>query len=321
MLGPSLNAFNDLHPLFEDPAAQKSEMTSPGTPMECLLVIDSGYSYTTITPVFRGRPIQRAIRRMDFGGKHLTNFLKELISIRHFDLHQDTKIVNDIKEDVCFVSKDIKGDMEKSWKGNKSKLDISVSSMNPLSTDENESTEDIRIDYILPDGVHVPRGFARAHDSSRAAAKKRKLAANGSDSAEVAMTLANERFIVPEIIFNPADIGSKQSGLADCVMQSLSVLPHLVQATMLANVLVIGGNAKIPGFVERTESELRTRVKTDWPVRVKSMESPEKSTWLGGSRFAKHHRDVVQTYAITREQYMEHGSAWTAHKFSAPSGG
>ena len=87
--------------------------------MECLLVIDSGYSHTTITPIFEGRAIQRAIRRLDFGGKHLTNLLKETISVRYFDLHQDTKIVNDIKEDTCFVSRDLKIDMEKTWKGNK----------------------------------------------------------------------------------------------------------------------------------------------------------------------------------------------------------
>ena len=56
-------------------------------------------------------------------------------------------------------------------------------------------------------------------------------------------------------------------GLADCVVQSLSTLPPLIQATMLANVLVVGGNAKISGFVERLGDELRSMVKTKVQIK------------------------------------------------------
>jgi actin-related protein 6 len=129
------------------------------------------------------------------------------------------------------------------------------------------------------------------------------------------MTLGNERFSVPEILFSPGDIGSKQPGIADVVMQSLSVLPPLVQATMLSNVLVVGGNAKIAGFTERIEAELRTRVKTEWMVRVRKMPDPVTSTWLGGARLATGFPEVVREYGVTREEYLEHGSAWVARRF------
>ena len=285
--------------------------------MECLLVIDSSYSHTMITPIFNGRAIQRAIRRLDFGGKHLTNLLKEIISVRYFDLHQDTKIVNDIKEDTCFVSRDLKTDMEKTWKGNKGrrKHNSITNSNNETDPNDKETTnEDARLDYVLPDGIHILRGYSMPHDSTAAAARKRKLNATAPES-EASMTLGNERFAVPEIVFRPSDIGSKQPGLADCVLQSLAVLPQLVQATMLSNVLVVGGNAKMPGFVDRVQQELRTRVKTEWAVRVRKMEDPIKSSWLGGARLASRHRDVVREFGVTREEYLEHGSAWMARKF------
>jgi actin-related protein 6 len=284
--------------------------------MECLLVIDSGYSHTTVTPTFNGRPLQRAIRRLDLGGKHITNLLKEVISVRHFDLHQDTKIVNDIKEDTCFVSREFKSDMEKTWKGNKDRL---KSPKNVNEDDENMdlqgamSTAEVRVDYVLPDGIHLLRGFSRPHDNSPAAARKRKL--NAAPDTEIAMTLGNERFTIPEIIFSPSDIGSNQPGLADCVMQSLAVLPALVQATMLSNILVVGGNANIPDFVTRVQDELRMRVKTDWEVRVRKLDDPIKTTWLGGARMASRHRDSVREYGVTREEYLEHGSMWMARKF------
>lgn len=293
-IGPSLNAYNNLHPLFEDADYVKNETTDRDLPMECLLVIDSGYSYTTITPCYRGRPIQRAISRVDFGGKQLTNLLKETISLRHFDLHQDTKIVNDIKEDVCFVSMDIKQDLERFWKGSK------------ISTAQ---SDDIRLDYILPDGMDIIRGFSRPHNPSNLAARKRAMASAQPGSDEVSMTLANERFSIPEIIFNPSDLGSKQPGLADAIVNALSRIPPLIQAMMLANTLVVGGTAKIPGFIERLEQELRERVKTEWRVRVRSQQDPITSTWLGGARLAQNHWPVVQNYAVTREQYQEIGSS------------
>jgi len=290
--------------------------------MECLLVVDSGYSHTTITPLFNGRPLQRAIRRLNFGGKHLTNLLKEIISVRHFDLHQDTKIVNDIKEDVCFVTEDFRADLEKTWKGNRARQKPRPAP--PSDGDEDGMPvdgsgaglrDDIRVDYILPDGIHILRGYSRPHDASSGAARKRKLHVATAD-AEISMTLGNERFTVPEIIFHPSDIGSKQPGLAECVMQSLAVLPPLVQATMLSNVLVVGGNALIPGFVDRLENELRMMVKTDWRVRVRKMKDPITSTWLGGARMASRHRDIVREFGVTRDEYFEYGSAWVARKFT-----
>jgi actin-related protein 6 len=283
--------------------------------MECLLVIDSGYSHTVITPVFQGRPIQRAIRRLDLGGKHLTNLLKEAISVRHFDLHQDTKIVNDIKEDVCFVSKDIQGDLEKTWKGNTGRQKPSSERMEV----DGAPSDEIRVDYILPDGLHLLRGYSRPHDPSAAAARKRKANATAPES-EVSMVLGNERFTTPEILFNPSDIGSKQPGIADMAMQALAVLPPLIQATMLSNILLVGGNARILGFVERVESDLRMRVKTEWPVRVRKLPDPSTSSWLGGASLASHHRDTVREFGVTREEYLEHGSGWMARRFLAGTG-
>ena len=311
-----MNAYNDLHSLFEG-SQQKLSQDLSQLPMECLLVIDSGYSHTTITPVFNGCPLQRAIRRLDFGGKHITSLLKEVISVRHFDLHQDTKIVNDIKEDACFISCEFRSDMEKTWKGNKSRQKATNGANghgDAMEVDGKPSNAEIRVDYVLPDGIHLLRGFSRPHDPSASAARKRKVNAVAQD-AEVAMTLGNERFTIPEILFSPSDVGSKQPGLADCVMQSLTVLPPLVQATMLSNTLVVGGNANMPGLVERIQDELRARVKTEWAVRVRKVNDPIKSSWLGGARMASRHREIIREYGVTREEYLEHGSAWIARRF------
>lgn len=281
--------------------------------MDCLLVIDSGYSHTTITPCFQGRPIQRAVRRLDFGGKHLTNLLKEVVSVRHFDLHQDYKIVNDLKEDTAFVSINVKADLANTWKGGKEKHVKAIDAMNVDSADSSS----ILLDYVLPDGVNLTRGYARAHDTSKEALQKRKSGLSIND--EIAMTVGNERFMIPEIMFNPADVGSSQPGLVEAVIQSLAKLPPLLQATMCANILVTGGNASIPGFVLRLQNELRARIKSEWPVRVRKLEDPITSTWLGGARLVCKHREVLNKYAVTKEQYAEFGSGWVSRHFSGTS--
>jgi actin-related protein 6 len=349
--GPALNAYNDLHPLFGDTLVSPPPPNAPALPLECLLVIDSGFSHTIITPLYDGRPLQRAIRRLDFGGKHLTNLLKEVISVRYFDLHQDVKVVNDIKEDVCFVSQDFKADMEKTWKGNIGRQKAVKTKRPRTPSDEDEDEDDtsdedamdtddeagdqppdaeqtLSIDYILPDGLHIKRGFARPHNplAARGSNKnKRKLHASGPESPAddddnyVSMTLSSERFTVPEILFSPSDTGSTQPGLAVCVMQSLSVLPRALQASLLSNILVVGGNAKMPGFVQRVQREVRMQAPSEFVVRARKMEDPVTSAWLGGARMAGN-REVVRRVGVSREEYFEHGSAWVGRRFGSGGG-
>jgi actin-related protein 6 len=201
-------------------------------PVECLLLIDTGYSHTTVTPLINGRPIQPAIRRLDIGGKFLTNYLKELISIRHFNVTDEPWLVNEIKEATCFVSQAFAKDLERAWKGGQK--------------DRKSIDTSIVVDYVLPDFETRPRGVVKPYDPE--AHRKAKSVAG---TREPLLTLRNERFSVPELIFNPGDIGMKEAGLPAVVMQSVNALPEGLRPAMLANVVVVGGNSNIPGFMER----------------------------------------------------------------------
>lgn len=45
--------------------------------------------------------------------------------------------------------------------------------------------------------------------------------------------------------------GSKQGGIADAVMQAVAASPEEVKSLLLANIVLVGGNCKLPGFAER----------------------------------------------------------------------
>ena len=228
--GPALNAYNDIAGIFGD--VEASGPSSPG-PAEAVLVVDSGYSHTTVTPIYRGRPIQQAIQRLDVGGKFLTNYLKEILSIRQMDIRSETHMTNAMKEDVCFISHDFRGHLDRTKHG----------------TDEDRS---VVVDYVLPDYTARSRGEMRYHDPLKW--KQMRMMGffqNEEGERESFLKLGTERFSVPELFFNPKDVGLNQPGLPQMVMRSLSKVPTGLWPVMLANVLVVGGNLKIDGFMSR----------------------------------------------------------------------
>jgi actin-related protein 6 len=199
---------------------------SAADPLEYTVVVDSGYSHTTVTPLINGRPVQPAIRRLDIGGKHLTNYLAELLAIREVSLKEDPWIANQLKEKCCFVTDNLKRDIERTWR-------------------RHDMDPSIVVDCQLPDYVHSSDVIVKPYEP------KDDMLKNKSNIA----TLGNERFQVPEILFNPGDIGMREGGLAEVILQSICSLPMSLQSVMLENVLVVGGNANIPGFIERLYEE------------------------------------------------------------------
>lgn len=239
------------------------DTTGSPAPAEALIVIDCGHSHTIITPILHGQPIQRAIRRLEIGGKLLTNRLKEIISLRHFSLMDEPHLVGQIKEDVCYVSLDFAGDLSRAWSagtgGGGTKLSHNGAAANASAQ---------RLDYVLPDYHTTTRGHTRSHDPSRAASVARIIGGGGGGDQD-AFPLGNERFTVPELLFAPTDLGMAQAGLPEAIVQSVSALPEGLWPVMLANVLAVGGTAALPGFVERLQRELRAVVKSECVVRVR----------------------------------------------------
>ncbi|KAJ6789525.1 hypothetical protein PWT90_03106 [Aphanocladium album] len=299
-IGPAFNAYQDVQSLFRTPI---DAATAANIPAEILLVIDSGYSHTTVTPVFQGRPLHSAVRRLDVGGKLLTNYMARQISLRHFDVRNDPHIVNEMKELACFVSLDFKRDLEKSWKGTRGQ-----------KRPEYVSGGGIAKDYILPDFHKKLIGSVRDYDPAKHT-KAQKLAATQAD--EDVLTLRNERFIVPEILFNPPDIGMRQPGIAELIHESLQDLPVGLWPGLLANMVVVGGNALFDGFIQRLQKEVVQRVPDDCVVRVARPADPITSTWVGAANLANHAN--IEKLAVTKQQYEEHGQAWLARKFIAGS--
>ncbi|KAJ7633827.1 actin-domain-containing protein, partial [Mycena polygramma] len=64
---------------------------------ECLLIVDSGFSFTHVVPVMEGNVVWSAVKRLEVGGKLSTNQLKELVSFRQWNMMDETYIMNHVK--------------------------------------------------------------------------------------------------------------------------------------------------------------------------------------------------------------------------------
>lgn len=293
---PTLNAYA--------PSPFTTAATVAGTPLECCLIVDAGHSHTTVTPLYHGRTLHSACRRLEIGGKTLTNHLRNQLS-RTTDMSREDWISQEIKEDVCYIvrdSSDFGSTLERVWKGGQK---------DPRTIDAS-----IVVDYVLPDYEQLKRGFARPHDPSKSA-RLRRLGIGGT--SEMVLPIGNERFTVPELLFTPSDIGMQQEGVAGTVLQSLQALPKGLWQAFLANIIVVGGTSKLPGFVERLEADLRTLVDDTYLLRVASAEDPLKNVWLGGARLAQN-EELLKSLVVTKAEYFEHGDLWTRRRFAGKVG-
>lgn len=134
-----------------------------------------------------------------------------------------------------------------------------------------------------------------------------------TDLTKTEFSLTNERFLVPEMIFRPADLGMNQAGLAECIVRAVnSCHPHL-HAVLYDSIILTGGSTLFPRFAQRLEMELRPLVPDEYQVKITTQEDPILGVWRGGSLLAS--SPDFETMCVTKAEYEELGSARCHRRF------
>jgi len=250
----------------------------------CSLIVDSGFSFTHVLPVCHGQILKRSARRIDVGGKVMTNYLKEIISYRQLHVLDETYVMNQVKEDCCFVSTDFNHDME--------------------TTKQKRKLNTIARDYILPDYTNVKRGYIRPIEEMW----------TKFTGTEQLLKMNNERFTVPELLFNPSDVGIQQMGIPEAIHHSIQTTEVLQQPHFYQNIILIGGNAAIPGYHKRVTSDVRKLCPDVFDLDILCPDNPATYAWQGGVTLSKT-ADFVSKYCITKAEYEESGKNICFQKF------
>lgn len=252
--------------------------------MACV-VVDSGFSFTHVAPFLRGKLIKAGIRRINLGGKALTNHLKDIISYRQLHVMDETYVMNQVKEDACFVSTSFNEHMKIARK--------------------HGSENTVARDYVLPDYTVIKRGYIRPLEETTGKPKDN----------EQLLRLNNERFMVPELLFHPSDIGIEEMGIPEAVNHVVETLPKEMRPHMLKNVLLIGGNACFPAFGERVYTDLRSLCPEICEVNVTAPDNPITYAWHGG--VMAYQDPDMNKLIVTKKQYEENGTAYCLEKFDS----
>lgn len=267
----------------------------------CHLVVDAGFSFTHVVPVIDGRAFTAGIKRINVGGKLLTNYLKEMISFRQFDVKDDTRIIDGLKHALCYCATDFDADMRR------------------LHGDRTQ-----RKRWVLPD-------YANSFDGRELTAEEMD-ASNGSEELQT-LDMGVEMITVPEVLFHPSDIGMNQAGIAEAILQAVNACPELWHGALFDNILLVGGSTKFRGFRARLEQDLRPLVPDEYSITLHTPPeyaqcgmliitiflsnvmvcSPIISAWQGCVSFA--HTDVLEERQVTKQEYEEHGSNICRNRF------
>lgn len=251
----------------------------------CCLVVDTGFSFTHIVPYCRSKKMKDGIRRINVGGKLLTNHLKEIISYRQLHVMDETHVINQVKEDVCYVSQQFYKDME-------------------IAQQKGEENTVMR-DYVLPDFSSIKKGFCKPREEMVFSGKYK--------TGEQILRLANERFAVPEMLFHPSDIGIQEMGIPEAIVDSIQAMPEEMQPHFYQNIVLTGGNTLFPGFKERMEAELRSLAPAHLPVSILMPENPITYSWEGGKLLS--YNPDYDEMVVTRDDFEENGHCVCEEKF------
>jgi len=280
--------------MFEEYGFKSLLRTNPGylssyrncknEPGRSCLVVDSGYSFSHVCAYVDGRKIKDSITRVDVGGKVLTNYLKDIISYRQLNVMEETYVINQVKEDSCFVSLDLNNDL-KSCSRKVAKKD------NPISRD-----------YILPDFTTLRRGYLREiNDTS-----------STGDYQTVKMN--NERFQVPEILFYPTDVGINQVGISHAIVHSIQKVDEDSRPGLCDNIVLTGGSCCFANFRDRVQQDVRSMTPHIYKVNTFSSDNPTTYAWTGGQLLAQN-SDHFRKVSVSKKDYEERGNSYCNEKF------
>ncbi|URD95622.1 hypothetical protein MUK42_30867 [Musa troglodytarum] len=295
---------------------EASRRTDCQSHSQCSLVVDCGFSFTHAAPVVHNFTLNYGVRRLDLGGKALTNYLKELVSYRSVNLMEETLIIDHAKEKLCFVSLDVPRDLRLARRSGKD---------NPF-----------KCTYVLPDGIEHTNGYVKDFDEARRYLSlpyessstdsglkeevspsqhnaEKSVEQRRIDLTQNEFTLTNERFLVPEMLFRPSDLGMNQAGLAECIVRAVNACHPLLHPVLFGSIILTGGSSLFPRFAERLERDLQPLVPDDYQVKITSQEDPILGVWRGGSLLAS--SPEFESMCITKSEYEEIGSPRCRRRF------
>jgi actin-related protein len=119
------------------------------------------------------------------------------------------------------------------------------------------------------------------------------------------ITIGNERFRCPEVLFHPALIGKEASGIHDTMFQTIMKCDVDIRKDLYANIVLSGGSTMYDGIAERLTKEIVALAPNTMKIKVIAPPERKYSVWIGGSILAS--LSTFQQMWISKQEYDESG--------------
>jgi len=119
------------------------------------------------------------------------------------------------------------------------------------------------------------------------------------------ITIGNERFRCPEVMFKPNFIGLEQEGVHKLTFQSIMKCDVDIRKDLYNNIVMSGGSTMFNGIAERMQKEIKALAPDSMTIKIIAPPERKYSVWIGGSILSS--LSTFEEMWINKGEYDEAG--------------
>merc|ERR1712241_618658 len=119
------------------------------------------------------------------------------------------------------------------------------------------------------------------------------------------ITIGNERFRCPEVLFDPSKIGMESDGIDKLTFDSIMKCDVDIRKDLYANTVMSGGTTMFPGMDKRLNKEMVARAPSTMTIKIVAPPERKYSVWIGGSILAS--LSTFEDMWVKKDEYDDAG--------------
>jgi len=121
------------------------------------------------------------------------------------------------------------------------------------------------------------------------------------------ITVGNERFRCPEVLFKPSLIGKESDGIHTTTYDSIMKCDVDIRKDLYGNIVLSGGTTMFDGIADRMQKEITALAPSSMKIKIVAPPERKYSVWIGGSILSS--LSTFQQMWISKQEYDESGPA------------
>jgi len=119
------------------------------------------------------------------------------------------------------------------------------------------------------------------------------------------ITVGNERFRCPEVLFQPNFIGNEAKGIHELTFASIMKCDVDIRRDLYGNIVMSGGSTMFKGIAERMQKEIKALAPQSMTVKIIAPPERKYSVWIGGSILSS--LSTFEEMWVKKAEYDESG--------------